>query len=458
MILHRIKKGLDLPMGPRPSASQPTQVFVGRVGVLADEYPGLRPRVLVEEGELVRRGQPLFEDRSNPAARFASPASGRVAAVHRGPRRALRSVELELTDVAADADHVSLGAFSGEPVERMAPEAIRALLQESGAWTSLRTRPFSRVPGADESPHAIFVTAIDTEPLAPEPAEVLHGHEVHFRAGLTALSRLTEGPTYLCASRAVGEWVSERDVAPAGVDVVCFEGPHPAGLAGLHMHRLSPVARDRTAWSIGYQDVLAIGELFATGALGTSRVISIAGPSVVEPRCVRVPVGAHLPSILREGEQGEGQRVISGSVLSGKAVTDAAFAFLGRFHRQVSIVPERTDRPLLGWARPGRHQFSVLPVFTSRFFRGLPRFDTSLNGSRRALVPIGVYERVMPMDILPTMLMRALLVGDLERAEALGCLELDEEDLSLCAFVCPGKHDFGLALRRTLFELSKEDA
>jgi Na+-transporting NADH:ubiquinone oxidoreductase subunit A len=240
------------------------------------------------------------------------------------------------------------------------------------------------------------------------------------------------------------------------VSVAEFSGPHPAGLPGTHIHFLAPVGSGRTVWHLGYQDVIAIGYLFTTGRLWTERVVALAGPAVRFPRLVRTRLGASTNDLV-EGELVEGEcRVISGSVLSGRRAAEWG-AYLGRYHNQVSVLREGRERELLGWLRPGRRKFSSLPAFAAHLFRDR-RFalTTAQNGSPRAMVPIGSYERVMPLEILPTQLLRALLVRDTDAAQALGCLELDEEDLALCSFVCPSKHDFGPVLRSVLDQIRKE--
>jgi Na+-transporting NADH:ubiquinone oxidoreductase subunit A len=240
------------------------------------------------------------------------------------------------------------------------------------------------------------------------------------------------------------------------LEVAEFEGPHPAGLAGTHIHFLAPVNAQRVVWTVNYQDVIAIGRLFTQGRIVPERIVAFAGPPVRDPRLVRMRMGAALEPLWREGIADIECRVLSGPVLSGYRAAGWG-AYLGRYHVQVAVLQEGRKRDLLGWILPGRNRFSVTNAYTSSFFRSR-RFDftTSQNGSPRAMVPIGSYERVMPLDILPTQLLRALIVGDTDVAQQLGCLELDEEDLALCSFVCPGKHDFGPILRENLERIEKE--
>jgi Na+-transporting NADH:ubiquinone oxidoreductase subunit A len=327
-----------------------------------------------------------------------------------------------------------------------------ANLTRSGLWTAFRTRPYSKVPDPATAPHAVFVTAIDTNPLAPDPAVVIDEAREDFEDGLAVISRLTEGHVHLC--RAPGADIPSPSLA--NLEVAEFEGPHPAGLAGTHIHFLSPVSARRTVWTVGYQDVIAIGRLFKRGRLVTERIVAFGGPPVNEPRLVRMRMGAALEPLVRDGLADVECRVLSGPVLSGYRAAGWG-AYLGRYHVQVAVLEEGRKRDLLGWIMPGGKRFSVTNAFLASFSRKR-RFDltTTQNGSPRAMVPIGSYERIMPLDILPTQLLRALIVGDTDVAQQLGCLELDEEDLALCSFVCPGKHDFGPILRENLERIEKE--
>lgn len=458
MAVHKIRKGLDLPIRGAPIQVIRDRTSATRVGVVADDYPGLRPRMAIEEGQTVKRGQVLFEDRKRPGVRFTAPGAGRIIGIFRGARRVLQSVVIDLSDAerageSLDGERVAFETWTGKPAAELGRDEVRDLLVESGQWTAFRTRPFSKVPLPEDAPAAIFVTAIDTNPLAPLPDVVIERRREDFNRGLELVASLTEGTTYLCTYPHSG--IAQG--VPTTVSVEEFVGPHPAGNAGTHIHILEPVSRQREVWHIGYQDVIAIGALFATGQLDLGRVIALAGPPVSDPRLVEARVGVSLEDVVGDQFDGQEVRFISGSVLSGKKAQGHIFAFLGRYDVQISVIREDRDRVLLGWLTPGLNAFSALPIYLSRLFREkLFDFTTNTQGSPRAMVPIGLYERVMPLDILPTFLLRSLVVGDIERAEKLGCLELDEEDLALCSFVCPGKTDYGPILRRNLELIEKE--
>jgi Na+-transporting NADH:ubiquinone oxidoreductase subunit A len=462
MALHKIEKGLDLPIPGKPLQVVRGATASTRVAILADDFPGMKARMLVAEGDAVKRGQPLFEDRKVPGVIHTAPGAGTVIGIHRGEKRVLHSVVIDLSDgerrgePGAD-EFAAFESHTGASIDSLDQEQIRALLVESGLWTALRERPYSKVPSPDGDAEALFVTATDTNPHAPLPEVALEGRMDDFAAGLRLVTKLTNGPTYLC----VGEHSELAGCAPDGVQVETFTGPHPAGTVGLHIHRLRPVNREHKVWHIGYQDVAAVGHLFSTGRLDVSRVISIAGPSVEEPRLERARIGACVSELIGPDLSAAGEateiRAISGSVLSGKRTHGEAFDFMGRYDRQISLLEEDRENVFLGWLTPGANLFSITGIYLSKIFKPERfRFTTTTNGSPRAMIPIGLYERVMPMDIMPTFLLRALMVGDIERAEQLGVLELDEEDLALCTYVCSGKTNYGPLLRSNLELIEKE--
>ncbi len=465
MALHTIRKGLDLPITGEPAQEiDETPTKATRVAVIADDFPGMRPRMFVTEGDTVKRGQPLFEDRKNAGVLYTSPGAGRVIGVNRGKKRALQSVVIHLSEgersgSPGEDEIAKLGTFTGKAPAELSGDELQELLLESGLWTTLRKRPFSKVPAPGTRPFALFVNAMDTNPLSARPEPIVEERREDFDAGLVALGKLTDGKTYLC----VAPGSSIATGGSADVSVEEFAGPHPAGTTGVHMHTVAPVHRARECWSIGYQDVLAVGQLVRTGEVDIRRVVALAGPPMAKPRLVRTRQGAALDELIAAGDlKGDpgpdDYRLISGSVLSGKRASDNAFGFLGRYHVQVSVLSEDRERVFLGWLGPGGDKYSTIPTFISKFLGGGRKFDftTTTHGSPRAMVPIGMYERVMPMDILPTFLLRSLIVGDVEQAEKLGALELDEEDLALCTFVCPGKTNYGPILRANLDTIEKE--
>lgn len=453
MAFHAITRGLDIPLAGAPAQRIDVAAAVARVALLAADHPRLKPALRVQPGDHVLRGALLFEDRRTPGVRFTSPAAGTVAAIHRGERRALQSVVIAVDADDAPERQVAFAAYRARPVAELDADSIRALLIESGLWTAFRTRPFSKVPAVEATPRAIFVTAMDTHPHAPDVEVVLADRLDDFVTGLGAIAKLCPRRTHLCRARGALASLS----VPEGVSVDEFAGPHPAGIPGTHIHLVDPVDHHRIAWHIGCQDVAAIGHLFATGRLDVARVVSLAGPGVARPRLLRTRAGAAIDALTR-GELAPGeQRVVSGSVLDGRVAAGEAEGYLGRYHQQIAALPEGRRRELFGWIAPAADKFSLFGVVLGHWRKARPLpLTTTTNGGPRAMVPIGGYERVLPLDLPATFLLRALITGDVERAEALGVLELDEEDLALCTFVCPGKYEYGPLLRAMLERIQHE--
>lgn len=441
----KIKQGLDLPITGTPEQQISQGKAVTEVAVVGPDYVGMKPTMAVKEGDRVKKGQVLFTDKKTAGVQYTAPASGVVKAINRGDRRVFLSVVVAVEG----SEEITFQSYSADKLNEVSREDVQANLVASGLWTALRTRPYSKAPALDTVPASIFVTAMDTHPLAADPVLIIAEQPEAFKSGLQVLKRLTEGNLYVC--KAPG-----ANIPVAGIETTEeFSGPHPAGLAGTHIHSLDAASTAKTVWSIGYQDVIAIGQLFTTGSLNSERVISLAGPQVTQPRLVRTLVGANLNE-LTAGELAEGEnRMVSGSVFGGRTAVEG-LAYLGRFHNQVSVLEEGRDRPLLHYLRPGFERFSVLPIYISRFLNKTFNFTTSTNGSERAMVPVGTYERVMPLDVLPTQLLRALIVEDMEVAVNLGALELDEEDLALCTYTCPGKYEYGPILRTNLTRIEQE--
>ena len=441
----KIKQGLDLPITGTPEQQISQGNTVTEVAVVGPDYVGMKPTMAVKEGDKVKKGQVLFTDKKTAGVQYTAPASGVVKAINRGDRRVFLSVVVAVEG----SEEITFQSYPADKLNEVSREDVQANLVASGLWTALRTRPYSKAPALDSVPSSIFVTAMDTHPLAADPALIIAEQTDAFKAGLQVLKRLTEGKLFVCKA-------PSANIPTAGIETTEeFSGPHPAGLAGTHIHNLDAASAAKTVWSIGYQDVIAIGQLFTTGSLNSERVISLAGPQVTKPRLVRTLTGANLTE-LTAGELTEGEnRMVSGSVFGGRTAAEG-LGFLGRFHNQVSVLEEGRDRPLLHYLRPGFERFSVMPIYISRFLNKTFNFTTSTNGSERAMVPVGTYERVMPLDILPTQLLRALIVEDMEVAVNLGALELDEEDLALCSYTCPGKYEYGPILRTNLTRIEQE--
>ena len=430
-----INRGLSIEIdGVSPQSQIDTGTPVRHVAVLGADYPHLKPSMRVAVNDRVRLGDTVFCDRLDPDVKVVAPGSGVVAAIHRGPRRALISVVIRLEGNAT----CSFERHNTKQINGLAKAEVRRILLESGLWTALRARPFERVPASDSEPRWLFVTAMDTSPGGFSPDSLLEGSAPAFEDGIRVLARLGAEALYVC--HGPGFEVPLPPEVP-GVRPIQFEGPHPAGLPGTHVDRLARPTLADEAWHIGYQDVLAIGRLFRGGELFTERVISVCGGGVRRPRLLRTRLGASLRELLRD-DANEGSTVVSGSILSGRAVGEAD-AYLGRFHQQVSLPESR---------QPHNSPWSVLQAM----FRPRPVWSRASGDPDAGLLPVQAFERVWPHRTPPVALLRAVLARDTETAEKLGCLSFAEEDMALLSTVCPAGLDYGAALRRTLNAIQQE--
>jgi Na+-transporting NADH:ubiquinone oxidoreductase subunit A len=443
----KIRRGLDLPIAGVPAQVIEPGPAISQVALIGSDYQGMKPTMAVRDGDRVKLGQLLFTDKKNPQVRFTSPASGVVVAVNRGERRIFQSLVI---DIEGD-DEETFSHFNAADLAQLPRDQVVKNLVDSGQWVALRTRPYSKVPAPESQPASIFVTAIDSNPLAADPRAIIHERQEDFCNGLKVLARLTDGAVNLCTAPNSG--IPGGNLA--GVEEISFGGPHPAGLAGTHIHFVDPVSAAKTVWTIGYQDVIAFGALFATGRIDTRRVVALAGPQVTNPRLLEVHLGANLNQMVIGELRNDENRLISGSVLSGRKAAGEC-AFLGRYHNQVSVIREGRERHFLHYLRAGAESHSALPIFVSTMSKKLQAMTSSTNGSERAMVPVGAYEAVTPLDILPTQLLRSLIVGDTEMAQKLGCLELDEEDVGLYTYVCVGKYEYAPILRDNLTRIEIE--
>lgn len=447
----RTRKGLDIPLKGEPHQVMYSGPPVAHVALVGQDYPGLKPALLVAQGDQVSAGQALFADRRDPAVTYVAPASGTVIGIHRGARRHLEAVVIECSNEQEPVHRFD--RFTIAEIERLDGVRIAEQLQRAGLWPAFRTRPYGLVPRSDSRPVSIFVTAIDTRPWAPDPRLVIADQLQAFTQGLRALTRLCQRSVWLCTG--VG-WAW----ANLGVDSVQwaeFSGPHPAGLVGTHIHHLDPAGAEQVHWHIDYPDVVAIGRLFQEGVLSMERVVALAGAPVSKPRLVRTVLGASLSEITAgQVETTDPFRIISGCVLSGRAAAGHS-AYLGRYHKQVSILQGGGNKQLFGWLASVSGLYTAAGMRSGRTLkRRSYKFSAAMNGRPGSMLPVEIFEGILPMDILPSPLLRALLSRDIEQAIALGCLELDEEDLALCSFLCPAKNDYGAALRINLDELVKE--
>ncbi|XCN73401.1 MAG: Na(+)-translocating NADH-quinone reductase subunit A [Candidatus Electrothrix aestuarii] len=446
-----ISKGLDIPISGAPEQQIGEGNPVSEIALLGIDYVGLKPTMKVRVDDQVATGQLLFTDKKNPGVRFTAPAPGKVIAINRGFRRRFESLVIKLE---GEKKHTFTPPCPA-PEQLPDRETIKNVLIESGQWTSLRARPYGKVPFPDAEATSLFITAIDTQPLAADPSIIINEYRGDFILGLNALQTLT-AKTFLCCSQDI----SLRRADLPNIEVAHFSGPHPAGLASTHIHFLDPVHSGKEVWHIGYQDVIGVGYLFRTGKLWEERVVALTGPSIQRPRLIKTLAGASIPELCQDELADSPARLIAGSVLNGHGMGEEnVHGYLGRYQQQVCALPEKDGSGLLNWLRLGGDRYSSLPIFLSAFTKKAGSkfpLSTASWGGKRAILPMGTYEQVMPLNLIATALLKAIASGNTEKAAALGCLELIEEDLALCSFVCPGKNNFGPMLREVLTRIEED--
>ena len=431
-----IKKGLNLPISGHPDPVVSDTATIHKAAILSNDFIGMKPTMLVKEGEKVKLGQKIIEDKKNPGVFFTSPCGGEVSSINRGDKRKFLSIEF---DIDAEEESV-LFDTNQDP---------KTLLIESGLFNAFRTRPFNRTPKVEDKPDRVFINACDTNPLAVSPKDIIQLNEADFNSGVAFISSLFDFDIDLAFED------DHRDYTFKNVNSTQFKGPHPAGLASTHINAIYPVNLHRNVWTINYQEVISIGYLVNNGKLRTHKNISLAGESVFNPSIVSARIGSNIDQLCA-GKVNSNARVISGSVLFGHDAKDA-MSYLGFYDNQVTALPNHTDDVFLNWVMPGKNIHSKLNVFLSAFKKPAKfNFNTGINGGNRAIVPVGSYEEIIPHDILMTQLLKALVVGDVEVAAELGMFELTAEDLALATYVCPSKYDYCSILMDNLNKVYEE--
>ena len=436
----KISKGLDLPISGAPLNIVSDKPKVSSVAVLSNDFVGMKPTMLVKEGDSVKAGQKIFEDKKNIGVFYTSPCGGTVRNINRGDKRKFLSIELDIDDTNEEFKFFNMGNTSNE---------IKDCLINSGYWNCFRTRPFNRTPNVNDVPNAVFINCCDSNPLSMDPYNIISLNEADFREGLKVLSQLFKCNMNLTYQN------DNFDISNEDFEYFQFKGPHPSGLSSTHISKIYPVNLNRTVWTINYQDIISIGFLKKNNKIRTSKLISLGGPSVHEPSLLNVRVGGNIDEICA-GKLKPNSRIISGSVLHGHE-SEGVMNYLGFYDSQISAIPDEVNNIFMNWLMPGSTLHSKLNVFISSFIK--PKsfiFNTSIGGGDRAIVPISSYEEVIPMDILATQLLKALVVSDIDMAVDLGMLELVPEDLALCSYVCPSKYDYSSILMDNLNKLYQE--
>ena len=444
--LIKLRKGLDINLKGKAAAEVVAVKEPGFYALCPDDFTGVTPKVVVKEQEYVMAGGPLFIDKNHPEVQFVSPVSGVVTSVERGARRKVLSITVE---AAQEQDYEEFGK---ENVSKMDAVSVKAALLKSGMFAFIKQRPYDIVADPTVAPRAIFVSAFDTNPLAPDFELALKGEEANFQTGLDALAKIAK--TYLSIS------VNQKAVAltqAKNVTLTVFDGPHPAGNVGVQINNIAPINKGETVWTIDPQAVIFIGRLFNTGHVDLTRLVAVTGSEVKKPSYCKLKVGALLTNVFAGNvSTDKNLRYISGNVLIGKQIT--ANGFLGAFHSQVTVIPEGDDvHEMLGWIMPRLDQFSTSHSYFS-WLMGKKEYtlDARVKGGERHMIMSNEYDRVLPMDIMPEYLIKAIIAGDIDRMEALGIYEVAPEDFALCEFVCSSKMELQRIVREGLDMLRRE--
>ena len=442
-----LTKGLDLSLkGEITNQDLPNEKnLTSRVALLGTDFHGIRPTMFVVEGQEVRQGEKLFEDKKNPGYSHLSPINGKIIEINRGDRRSFLSMVIEKND--------DENSFEVDTTFEKSSDQVLNFLNDYGLLGLFRTRPFSKVPMVGSLPNKIFISLIDSNPLSFEPKIIIEDNLEAFNKGLELISYLPNDGVHLGISNDDLELFNSQNI-----NYHKFNGPHPVGLVGTQIHKISPASLTNQIWTIGYQEIIKIGKTLITGYLSNEKYISISGPQVFDPEIVITNYGACVEELtagkLLEGEN----RIISGSVLCGH-ICEGPKAFLSNFSNQISVIREvnKDDREFLNWLRPEIRKHSSLRMFLTSIFKNYKyNLTSAINGGFRAIVPVGVYEEIFPMNLMITQLLKAIVTEDTELAQTLGVLELDEEDLALCTYSCPSKYDYGLILRNILEKIEKD--
>ncbi len=463
----KLRKGLDINLRGKATKETATVKCPGEYALMPDDFCGVKPKVVVKEGDAVKAGDALFVDKLHPEVKFVSPVSGTVSMVERGDRRKLLSIRVKsLTP--------SLSKGEGEDSQQFTPpsegtgEAIKALMLESGLFAFLRQRPYDVVANPDDKPKAIFVSAFNSMPLSQDFEYVLQGQEAEFQAGITALSKLAKVYLGVSAKQTAKALTEAKDC-----EVNIFDGPAPAGNVGVQINHVSPVNKGEVVWTMGAEEVIFLGRLLKTGRVDFTRTIALAGSEVKAPKYYKVKVGQKLTTLLNEkltvkneklsaknekSEEGS-LRIINGNVMTGLKTT--AEGFLGAHATEVNVIPEGDHADeMLGWIMPRFNTFSTHRSYLSWLFGKKKEYviDARIKGGERHMIMSGEYDKVFPMDIYAGYLVKAIIAGDIDRQEALGIYEVAPEDFAIAEFVDSSKLELQRIVREGLDILRKENA
>jgi Na+-transporting NADH:ubiquinone oxidoreductase subunit A len=443
----KLKRGLNIRLTGAAGKSLTGEIPSALFSIRPSDFPSITPRLFVKPGDQVSAGTALFHDKVREELRFASPVSGTVKAVNRGEKRIILEVVIE----REGDDYVQFGKTDPSSITR---KEIKDRLLEAGLWPVIRQRPYHIIANPAATPKSIFISGFDSAPLAPDLNFIAENtNKPDFQTGLDVLKKLTDGNVNLVleGSSTPAEILKNA----AGVEIHRFTGPHPAGNVGIQIHHIDPVNKGDSVWYVNLQDVAVIGTLFNQGIYKHDRIIALAGSEVTTPQYYRTRSGASVGEIIKGNIKDGKVRVISGNVLTGTAV--GAGGNLGFYDNMITVIPEGDYFEFFGWALPGLNKFSFSKTFLSSLSGKKDfRLDTNLHGGHRAFVLTGQYEKVVPMDIYPMQLLKAILAEDIDNMENLGIYEIAEEDFALCEFICPSKTEIQAIVRKGLDLMVKE--
>ena len=433
-----LKKGLNIRIKGAAIKSYFDNIEIRKYAVQPGNYKGVVPipAVVVNIGDKVKAGDLLFYDKKNPDLKFASPVSGTVSAIERGSRRSIKEIV-----VIAD-ESLEYRQFNVPDIHNCSRDELVTFLMESGIWPLIRQRPYDFVPDKDIVPKNIFISTFDTSPLAPDYDFIIEGKEEIFQKGLDVLGKLTDGKVYLGLNANKPEKPAAAFTEANGVEKIYFKGPHPSGNVGIQVHHIAPIRGQDRIWVAGIQEVLTIGNMFLKGIYDAERVIAVTGEEVIGTKYLKTYLGAEISGMIKSCVKDEKCRVISGNLLHGE--TKEYGNYINAFDYQVTVISVGDYFEPFGWIMSQKTRPSYSMSFLNNWFKPNKKYnvDTNTHGQERAFVATGIYENVLPMDIYPVYLIKAILAGDIERMEGLGITEVSPEDLALCEFICPCKQDF----------------
>ncbi|MFI3333443.1 MAG: Na(+)-translocating NADH-quinone reductase subunit A [Rikenellaceae bacterium] len=444
-----LRKGLDINLQGAAEAKLERLSLAKQYALSPLDFEGVTPKLLVKVGDQVEAGSPLFYNKADERIIFTSPVSGTVSAINRGEKRKILSV---VVDASSTQSYKEFPVLNTKSAKR---EEIVEMLLNSGLWSMLIARPYGIIADPNQMPKAIFVSTFDSAPLAPDYNFVLSSESANIQKGVEVLGRLTEGKVHFGVRQGANNEFSKT----SGVELNSFSGKHPVGNVGVQIHHIDPINKGEVAWTVNIQDLAIIGRFFTTGKVDMTKIVAVAGSEVVAPKYYQIINGAPVASLLaggvKEQKEDERVRVISGNVLTGTKVAEDSYITF--YANQLTVIPEGDTYELLGWIMPRFGKFSVSRSYFSWLCpKKEYRLDANLNGGVRPFIMSDVYEKYLPMDILPVYLIKAILAGDIDKMENLGIYEVVEEDLALCEFVDPSKIDMQQILRDGINLMIKE--